>query len=456
MAPMYVKGHSYGEYVFDHSWAHAMERAGGRYYPKLLVASPFSPVPGPRLLRAADAEVDVASMAGALRQACEVLDLSSVHINFCQADEWEALGSAGWLQRLGMQFHWTNDGYTDFDSFLVALNSRKRKSIRRERRDAQAAGLDFLSLRGHEIKKEDWRAFYQFYLSTVDRKWGSAYLTERFFQMLSDRLGDRVVLMLARRGSEAVAGALNLIGRDALYGRNWGCLGDWPFLHFELCYYRAIDFAISEGLSRVEAGAQGEHKIQRGYLPVPDLLGALDQASGSPAGGRPSSGGRETGMSGGNRGSFSAFRPSGKANHDGDSPRGRRCAKGDMTMSEQAKKTDERVRLRAYHLWERDGRPHGRNEEYWERALAADPGRRRGREPTTSSTRLNRQPVANTALSRLLISSRNASVVSHCCSGPISVARSFVMKPASTVSMQTRSSVSANVTTSDVSSKRPR
>jgi predicted N-acyltransferase len=269
VAPMYVKGHSYGEYVFDHSWAHAMERAGGRYYPKLLVASPFSPVPGPRLLRAADAEVDVASMAGALRQACEVLDLSSVHINFCQADEWEALGSAGWLQRLGMQFHWTNDGYTDFDSFLVALNSRKRKSIRRERRDAQAAGLDFLSLRGHEIKKEDWRAFYQFYLSTVDRKWGSAYLTERFFQMLSDRLGDRVVLMLARRGSEAVAGALNLIGRDALYGRNWGCLGDWPFLHFELCYYRAIDFAISEGLSRVEAGAQGEHKIQRGYLPVP-------------------------------------------------------------------------------------------------------------------------------------------------------------------------------------------
>ncbi len=268
-APTYLKGHSYGEYVFDHSWAHAFERAGGQYYPKLLVASPFSPVPGPRLLREPGSGIDIGSLAGALRQACEALDLSSVHVNFCQAEEWDELGAAGWLQRLGMQFHWLNQGYADFDDFLGALNSRKRKSIRRERRDAQASGLEYIVMRGSETTKRDWKAFYRFYLSTVDRKWGSAYLTERFFSLLSERLGDRVVLMFARHGTEPVAGALNLLGRQALYGRNWGCLGDWPFLHFELCYYRAIDFAISTGLARVEAGAQGEHKIQRGYLPVP-------------------------------------------------------------------------------------------------------------------------------------------------------------------------------------------
>ncbi len=182
-------------------------------------------------------------------------------------DEWAALGEAGWLQRLGMQFHWQNDGYASFDDFLAAMSSRKRKTIRRERRDANAAGLEFVALRGHEIRKRHWQAFYQFYTATVDRKWGSAYLTQRFFTLLSERLGDAVVLMMALHDGEPVAGALNLAGRDTLYGRNWGCRGDWPFLHFELCYYRAIDFAIEHKLARVEAGAQGEHKIQRGYLP---------------------------------------------------------------------------------------------------------------------------------------------------------------------------------------------
>ncbi len=264
-APMYAKSHSYGEYVFDHGWAHALERAGGRYYPKLQVASPFSPVPGPRLLVREGVPVSV--LAGALEQACEELGTSGVHATFCTQAEWAALGEAGWLQRLGLQFHWHNAGYGAFDDFLAALSSRKRKVIRRERRDANAAGLEFVTLRGSEISKRDWAAFYGFYTSTVDRKWGSAYLTEAFFPLLGKRLGDSVVLMMARSGGEWVAGALNLAGHDTLYGRNWGCRGDWPFLHFELCYYRAIDFAIAHGLARVEAGAQGEHKIQRGYVP---------------------------------------------------------------------------------------------------------------------------------------------------------------------------------------------
>lgn len=273
VAPMYAKSHSYGEYVFDHGWAQAFERAGGNYYPKLQVASPFSPVPGPRLLVRPDSGYPAAAMTvalgQALAQACEELSLSSVHVTFCQEDEYEALGEQGWLQRLGTQFHWENNGFTSFDDFLGALSSRKRKVLRRERRDANAAGLEFRTLRGAEITPKHWAAFYRFYQSTVDRKWGSAYLTERFFSLLSERLGDRVVLMLAEHDGKPVAGALNLMGRDALYGRNWGCEGDWPFLHFELCYYRAIDFAIEHGLKRVEAGAQGEHKIQRGYLPKP-------------------------------------------------------------------------------------------------------------------------------------------------------------------------------------------
>ena len=265
---MYAKGHSYGEYVFDHGWARAFEQAGGAYYPKLQVASPFSPVPGPRLLRNPHAGVPAAVLADALAQACRQMKVSSVHVTFCEEAEYEALGEAGWLQRLGIQYHWQNEGYAAFDDFLAALSSRKRKSIRRERRDAQSAGLEFVAVRGPDVTKAEWAAFYRFYESTVDRKWGSAYLTEKFFPLLGERLGERVVLMLARQGGKPVAGALNLAGTNALYGRNWGCLGDFPFLHFELCYYQAIDFAIAHGLQRVEAGAQGEHKIQRGYLPA--------------------------------------------------------------------------------------------------------------------------------------------------------------------------------------------
>jgi uncharacterized protein len=269
VAPMYAKSHSYGEYVFDHGWAHALDRAGGDYYPKLQVAVPFSPVPGPRLLCRPGSGLPASVLGTALAQACHELKLSSVHVTFCTENEWATLGESGWLQRLGMQFHWENAGYTSFDDFLAALSSRKRKVLRRERRDANAVGLTFHALSGTDITERHWDAFYRFYSSTVDRKWGSAYLTRRFFSLLGERLGDRVVLMLAENAGKPVAGALNLAGTDVLYGRNWGCRGDWPFLHFELCYYRAIDWAIAHGLSRVEAGAQGRHKIQRGYLPKP-------------------------------------------------------------------------------------------------------------------------------------------------------------------------------------------
>lgn len=267
VVPMYAKSHSYGEYVFDHGWANAFERAGGDYYPKLQVAVPFSPVPGPRLLTRPG--LPPGAFGQALVQACTELGLSSVHTTFCTQAEWEALGEAGWLRRIGKQFHWENAGYTSFDDFLAALSSRKRKGLKRERRDANNAGLVFKTLRGHEITAQYWAAFYRFYTSTVDRKWGSAYLTKSFFPMLSERLGDQVVLMLAEDDGRPVAGALNLMGDGTLFGRNWGCKGDYPFLHFELCYYRAIDFAIEHKLTRVEAGAQGEHKIQRGYVPKP-------------------------------------------------------------------------------------------------------------------------------------------------------------------------------------------
>jgi hypothetical protein len=269
VAPMYAKSHSYGEYVFDHGWANALERVGERYYPKLQVAVPFSPVPGPRLLRRPGTGVPIGVLANALEQACEANDVSSVHVTFCEEDEWHALGQAGWLRRMGMQFHWENQEYADFEDFLGALSSRKRKVLRRERRDANAAGLTFHALSGADIKERHWDAFFRFYHATVDRKWGSAYLTRKFFSLLGERLGDRVVLMYAEKDGKPVAGALNLAGSEALFGRNWGCVGDWPFLHFELCYYRAIDWAIAHGLKRVEAGAQGRHKIQRGYLPKP-------------------------------------------------------------------------------------------------------------------------------------------------------------------------------------------
>jgi predicted N-acyltransferase len=266
VAPAYAKTNSQGEYVFDHAWANALERAGGRYYPKLQVAVPFSPVPGPRFLTRRGAVLPV--MAAGLEQLAEEQNCSSVHATFCSQAEWQALGKAGWLQRLGTQFHWENAGYKSFEDFLGALSSRKRKAIKRERRDAQE-GLVFKALSGAELTPEVWRAFYIFYTSTVDRKWGGAYLTPEFFPLLGERLSKNVVLMVAERNGKPIAGALNLRSQNVLYGRNWGCTEDVPFLHFELCYYQAIEYAIAHGMTRVEAGAQGEHKIQRGYLPKP-------------------------------------------------------------------------------------------------------------------------------------------------------------------------------------------
>lgn len=269
-APLYLKSHSYGEYVFDHGWAHALENAGGKYYPKLQAAVPFTPVTGPRLLRRPGTSVEVtATLIAALLEVARAHKVSSLHVTFPTGEEWEQLAAAGFLQRSGQQFHWENQGYQSFDDFLNALNSRKRKQIRRERRDALATGLEIETLTGSDLEARHWDAFYRFYMAMTERKWGGGYLTREFFDLLHQRLADRVVLVLARQGKRYVAGALNLIGSDTLYGRNWGVIGDFPFLHFEVCYYRALDFAISRGLKRVEAGAQGEHKIQRGYLPVP-------------------------------------------------------------------------------------------------------------------------------------------------------------------------------------------
>ena len=266
LMPAYVKSHSRGEYVFDHAWADAFERAGGDYYPKLQIAVPFTPVPGRRLLTRDPA------LAPALIGAAEALvvrnGLSSAHATFVAPEEVEPFERAGWLIRIDRQFHWLNDGYSSFDDFLASLSSRKRKAIRKER----AAALDGLEVRllsGSEIEEAHWDAFWAFYQDTGSRKWGRPYLTRSFFSILGERLAERVLLVLAMRGDRPVAGALNLIGEDALYGRYWGTLVEAPGLHFELCYYQAIEFAIARGLARVEAGAQGEHKLSRGYRPVP-------------------------------------------------------------------------------------------------------------------------------------------------------------------------------------------
>jgi uncharacterized protein len=268
--PLYLKSHSYGEYVFDWGWASSYERVGGRYYPKLQCSVPFTPVTGRRLLLREDAPPGAAeALIAAMIELARRHKVSSLHVTFPTAMEWELLGETGFLLRLGQQFHWENDGYGSFDDFLEALNSRKRKQIRRERRDALAGGVEIETLRGSAIEPKHWDAFYRFYRSTSDRKWGDAYLTRAFFDLIGARMAERVVLVMAKKGGRYIAGALNLVGRDTLYGRNWGCLGDFPFLHFEACYYRAIDFAIAHGLKRVEAGAQGPHKIQRGYLPSP-------------------------------------------------------------------------------------------------------------------------------------------------------------------------------------------
>lgn len=267
--PLYVKAHSYGEYVFDHGWADAFERAGGRYYPKLQGAVPFTPVPGPRLLLHPQAPAGLAdAMVAALMRITRDNDLSSVHVTFPSPDQIVPFTRAGWLHRTGVQFHWENRGYAGFDDFLEALSSRKRKAVRKERQVVAASGVEVLSLTGKALTSEHWQAFYRLYTATSDRKWGAPYLTARFFTGLGEEMADKVLLVMARDGGRWVGGALNLIGSDTLYGRNWGSAGDYPFLHFEACYYRAIEFAIARGLKRVEAGAQGHHKIQRGYLPV--------------------------------------------------------------------------------------------------------------------------------------------------------------------------------------------
>lgn len=267
--PAYLKSHSQGEYVFDHAWANAYERAGGRYYPKLQVAVPFTPVPGSRLLLAPGAgERVAAALIEALEQVAGRYGVSSAHVTFPHETDWNRLGEAGWLRRTGVQYHWENRGYGSFDAFLDALNSRKRKAIRKERREVADSSVRLHTLTGADLKPEHWDAFHRFYLDTVDRKWGGGYLNRAFFELLSESMADRVVLVMCEDDGDWVAGALNLLGSDTLYGRNWGSDGRYRILHFEACYYRALDFAIERGLKRVEAGAQGEHKIQRGYLPV--------------------------------------------------------------------------------------------------------------------------------------------------------------------------------------------
>ena len=270
--PLYAKTHSQGEYVFDYGWADAFERAGGAYYPKLQCAVPFTPATGRRLLARPDAPlapeaIEMALIEGA-RQVAVGNDLSSIHLTFCTKGEWDRLGAAGLLQRQDQQFHWVNDGYESFDDFLAALASRKRKQIRKERETARASGVEIVRLTGDQIEPEHWEAFWAFYQDTGARKWGTPYLTRRFFDIVQRDMRADTLLVMCRREGRWVAGALNFIGRETLYGRYWGCVEDHPCLHFEVCYYQAIDAAIAMGLKTVEAGAQGAHKLARGYAPV--------------------------------------------------------------------------------------------------------------------------------------------------------------------------------------------
>ncbi len=265
--PLYAKGHSQGEYIFDHAWAGAYAQAGGQYYPKLLNAVPFTPATGQRLLAKTD-EIKTALIAGAI-QLAQDNNLSSFHINFCTQPEYALGPTHGLQQRIGQQFHWENTGFADFDRFLHELSSRKRKMIRKERRVAQAFGGRILSLSGDQIKPQHWDAFWRFYQDTGARKWGTPYLTREFFHIAQETMRDDILLVLAERDGQYIAGALNFIGENTLFGRYWGCIEDHACLHFELCYYRAIDFAILHGLKRIEAGAQGEHKLARGYRPSP-------------------------------------------------------------------------------------------------------------------------------------------------------------------------------------------
>lgn len=269
-APLYGKSHSQGEYIFDYNWAHAYEQAGGHYYPKFQIAVPFTPATGRRFLarKGHEARALPALVQGAVQMAAQH-EVSSLHVTFCTEDEAIAGEAMGLLRRTTQQFHWLSDGYTSFDGFLASLTSRKRKTIRKERREAQGFGGDIRRLTGSEIRPEHWDAFWQFYQDTGTRKWGTPYLTRGFFDQLHETMRDDVILVLAERAGRPVAGALNFIGKEALFGRYWGCTEHHPFLHFELCYYHAIEAAIAFGLPRVEAGAQGEHKLARGYLPAP-------------------------------------------------------------------------------------------------------------------------------------------------------------------------------------------
>jgi len=263
--PMYLKSHSQGEYVFDQSWAHAYESAGGSYYPKLQVSVPFSPVTGPRLLAQDSDTRDL--LLSACIQFADSLEIASLNITFPTYEEWTQMGEAGLLLRKDQQFIWSNDNYDSFDDFLAALSSRKRKNIRKERRQALENGIEIEWVTGSDLTEHHWDAFYDFYVDTSNRKWGQPYLKRSFFSLIGERMPDRVLLILCKREGQYIAGAINFIGTETLFGRNWGCLEHHPCLHFEACYYQAIDFAIEHKLSSVEAGAQGQHKLARGYMP---------------------------------------------------------------------------------------------------------------------------------------------------------------------------------------------
>jgi len=269
-APCYLKSHSRGEYVFDHGWADAYEQAGGSYYPKLQVSVPFTPATGPRLLvrPSQHAETVRETLAAGLIALGQKRQASSVHLTFLPRDDWEFLGTKGFLKRTDQQFHWQNEGYNSFEDFLSALASRKRKVIKRERRDASEAGITIHHLTGTDLTEAVWDDFFAFYMDTGSRKWGYPYLTRSFFSLIGQTMAERILLVMAKRNGRYIAGAINFIGSDALFGRHWGAVEHHPFLHFELCYYQAIDYAIAHKLKTVEAGAQGEHKIARGYVPV--------------------------------------------------------------------------------------------------------------------------------------------------------------------------------------------
>jgi uncharacterized protein len=268
--PCYAKSHSQGEYVFDHGWADAFERAGGDYYPKLQVAVPFTPATGPRLLVRPGEHADAVrnALADALADICKRSNASSVHVTFLTEPEWHLLGERNYLLRTHRQFHWNNAGYESFDAFLRALSSRKRKTIRRERADALEGGITVNWLTGAELTESVWDTFFDFYMNTGSRKWGRPYLTRSFYSLVGEKMRDRILLVMARRNGRYIAGAINFIGSDTLFGRHWGCIEQHPFLHFEVCYYQAIQYAIEHKLARVEAGAGGSHKVTRGYLPM--------------------------------------------------------------------------------------------------------------------------------------------------------------------------------------------